>query len=224
MPGPTSQPLCLVLVSDTHGRHAELEMPKGDILLHAGDLTPRGTLAELRATARWLASLPHAHKVVIAGNHDFCLEERPEESRRILEEEGGVTYLLDQEVSLRGLRIWGSPWQPWFYDWAFNLRRGAPIAEKWALIPSGIDVLVTHGPPGGILDRTVSGEAAGCQDLSSAIERTRPRLHLFGHIHEAYGRLTWEGTLYVNASACDLSYRAVQPPVVVTWPPGGTSR
>lgn len=224
MPDPQAPPLRLVLMSDTHGRHGGLEVPAGDLLLHAGDLTPRGSVGQLREAARWLASLPHAHKVVIAGNHDFCLEEQPEEARRILEEEGGVTYLCDEEVTLMGLRIWGSPWQPWFYDWAFNLARGAAIAERWALIPPGIDVLITHGPPEGILDRTAAGERAGCADLAEAIARVRPRLHVFGHIHEAYGRLTWDGTLYVNASTCDLGYRPLQPPVLFTWPPPGTGR
>ena len=100
------------------------------------------------------------------------------------------------ELRIGALRIFGSPWQPWFHDWAFNLQRGPALAEKWALIPDGVDVLVTHGPPAEILDRTVHGEEVGCRDLRDALERVRPRLHLFGHIHEAHGRLERDGTLY----------------------------
>lgn len=222
MPGSSDRALRLVLLSDTHGRHAGLEVPEGDVLLHGGDLTGRGTLDQLRETARWLRRLPHPHKVVIAGNHDFCLEQAPEAGRRILEEEGGCHYLLDEEVTVAGLRVWGSPWQPWFYDWAFNLQRGAPLQAVWAKIPHGIDVLVTHGPPAGVLDQTAHGAAAGCADLEEAVARVRPRLHVFGHIHEAYGQRLRKGTLFVNASTCNLGYEPVQPPVVVTWPPSGT--
>lgn len=215
--------LRLVLLSDTHGERPRDSVPEGDLLIHGGDLTGRGDIHQLIAEARWLGSLPHRHKVVIAGNHDFCLQSHPSEGRRILQEEGGCLYLQDEEVTVEGLRIYGSPWQPWFFDWAFNLERGAPIAEMWSRIPVGIDVLVTHGPPAGILDLTARGEPVGCVDLGEAVARTRPRLHVFGHIHEAYGQTTRDGTLFVNASTCDLSYEPVNPPVVVPWPPAGTA-
>ncbi|MCU0866457.1 MAG: metallophosphoesterase, partial [Planctomycetes bacterium] len=126
-----------------------------------------------------------------------------------------ATYLEDSEVTVDGVRIWGSPWQPWFYDWAFNLERGPAIAAKWDRIPAGIDVLVTHGPPAGILDRTDQGDAVGCADLLAAVRRVRPKLHVFGHIHEAYGTLEQDGVRFVNASNCSVRYRPVQPPIVV---------
>jgi Icc-related predicted phosphoesterase len=205
----------LVILSDTHGRHTDLAVPEGDVLLHAGDLTGRGTLEQLRTAAHWLRTLPHRHKVVIAGNHDFCLEQDPDKARSILEQDAGCCYLMDQEVTIAGLRIYGSPWQPWFFDWAFNVRRGAALRAIWERIPTGIDILLTHGPPAGVLDRTASGEAVGCADLAEAVERVRPKVHAFGHIHEAYGRIEQGVTLYVNASTCDLKYRPIQPPVVV---------
>lgn len=202
----------IVCLSDTHGLHDHLRVPDGDLLLHAGDFSMGGHPAEIERFDRWLGTLPHAHKVVVAGNHDFLFEREPARARALL---SNASYLQDGEFALDGLRIWGSPWQPWFHDWAFNLARGPELAARWALIPDGVDVLVTHGPPAAILDRTRDGEEVGCSDLAQALERVRPRLHVFGHIHEGYGRLERDGTTYVNASNCNLRYRAVQPPIVV---------
>lgn len=204
----------LVLLSDTHGLHDRVRVPDGDVLVHAGDLSRAGRPREVEAFASFLARLPHAHKVVIAGNHDFLFEREPAAARGYLE--GVAHYLEDTEVTAAGLRFWGSPWQPWFHDWAFNLPRGAALAEKWALIPAGVDVLVTHGPPHGVLDRVARGGAAvGCEALAEALPRVAPSLHVFGHIHEGYGAVRVGPTWCVNASTCDLGYQPVQPPVVV---------
>jgi len=204
----------IVCLSDTHGRHASLAVPEGDVLVHAGDFSMNGRPEEIERFDRWLAGLPHAHKVVIAGNHDFLFEHEPERARGLLT---SAHYLCDELVELDGLRLFGSPWQPWFHDWAFNLPRGPALAAKWARIPAGVDVLVTHGPPHGILDRTVHGEAVGCEDLTLALARVRPRVHVFGHIHEGHGRLERDGTLFVNASNLDERYRPVNAPIVVEW-------
>lgn len=202
----------IVAIGDTHGLHEGLQVPEGEILVHAGDLTGYGELGQLRAFNAFLGGLPHPHKVVIAGNHDFCFERQPREARALLTD---CIYLQDQAVTLMGLRFYGSPWQPWFYDWAFNLPRGPELRAKWDLIPAATDVLITHGPPWGHGDRTDRGERVGCQGLLEAVRRVRPALHLFGHIHEAYG-LTREGrTVCVNASTCDARYRPVNPPVVL---------
>ncbi len=112
------------------------------------------------------------------------IERQPEGARALMTD---VTYLQDEEVTLDGLRIWGTPWQPWFFDWAFNLRRGAQMAAVWAQVPAGVDVLLCHGPPAGILDRTAGGEEVGCADLLAALDRIQPRLCVLGYIHEAYG-------------------------------------
>jgi len=208
----------LLLLSDTHNRHAALDpLPPADVVLHAGDVTGRGTLAELAEFLAWFGALPHRHKVFIAGNHDFALEREPEAAEALVPP--GVTYLRDSGTMIEGVKIWGSPWQPWFYDWAFNLERGPELAAKWALIPEDTEILITHGPPAGILDRTARGEGVGCRDLAERVGRLpRLRLHLFGHIHEAYGRVERGGVRFVNASVCDLGYRAVNRPVVVEWP------
>jgi len=199
----------LVLVSDTHNLQESLVLPPGDALIHAGDFTMRGAPLEVAAFGAWLETQPFAHKIVIAGNHDFLFEREPETARGLLPLE--VHYLRDSEVTLEGLRFWGSPWQPWFLDWAFNLQRGPEIAEKWALIPEGIDVLITHGPPMGTADRTVNGEDVGCADLAAAMARVKPRLSVFGHIHEGYGVYGDK----VNAAICDEHYRVVHKPIVI---------
>ena len=214
----------VVCVSDTHGRHGAIDVPEGDLLVHAGDATMRGEGDEIDRFNQWLGTLPHRHKLVIAGNHDWLFERRPDEARRRLT---NAVYLQDAEAVVEGRRVWGSPWQPWFLSWAFNLRRGAPLRAKWDLIPPGTDVLLTHGPPHGVRDR-VRGLVArgltlatghrpnvGCEELGRAVARVRPRLHVFGHIHEGYGREERDGTVFVNASACDESYRPVNPPIVV---------
>lgn len=202
----------IVFLSDTHGLHDQVEVPEGDLLLHAGDLTGRGRLEELAAAADWLRSLPHRHKVLIAGNHDFCLEQQPQAARALLH---GLTYLEDESCQCEGLKIYGSPWQPWFHDWAFNLRRGEPLRRVWAGIPEDTEILMTHGPPEGILDRCLDGREVGCQQLLQRVQEIRPRLHLFGHIHEAYGQKTVDETLFVNGSACTLQYKPVQKPWVL---------
>lgn len=204
----------IVCLSDTHGRQQKLVVPEGDLLLHAGDLTSRGDLDELEAAADWLRSLPHPNKVLIAGNHDFCLEQAPQQARSRLE---GLVYLQDQAAEIEGLKIYGSPWQPWFHDWAFNLQRGSALRQVWQKIPESTQILLTHGPPQGILDQTYDSRRVGCEELALRVRQVRPSLHVFGHIHEAYGESRQDGCLYLNACVCDLRYRPVQLPWIVEW-------
>lgn len=203
----------LVLLSDTHARHHKIPVvPEGDILLHAGDLTVHGSLDDVQHFNGWLGKLPHKHKVVIAGNHDFCFEQNPTAARALIT---AAHYLEDEAVELEGLKIYGSPWQPRFCDWAFNVDRGPRLAALWAKIPEDTDVLITHGPPMGQLDRTHDNRAVGCADLRDRIQVIKPRVHLFGHIHEAYGVSRDEHTIYVNACVCDLRYQPVNPVLVL---------
>lgn len=202
--------LRLVLMSDTHGREAAHAIPDGDVLLHAGDLTDVGRAKEIAAVDAALSALPHPHKLVIAGNHDFLFENDPATARALL---GGVTYLEDSGATAHGLRVWGSPWQPWFFDWAFNLKGEAALAEKWALIPDEVDILVTHGPPYGIGDRCHDGRRVGCRALLERVRASKPRLHVFGHIHEDRGWWRIGETLFVNAAQ---NYDR-HPPMVVEW-------
>ncbi|MBI3927878.1 MAG: metallophosphoesterase family protein [Armatimonadetes bacterium] len=207
----------IIVLSDTHGLHERVSIPEGDLLIHAGDLTAHGSLRELSEFDRFLARLPHRHKIVIAGNHDWCFQRQPQQARSVLK---AAIYLQDESTVVEGLRIYGSPWQPWFMDWAFNLPRGEALRRIWAAIPDGTDVLVTHGPPFGILDRTARGMHAGCQDLLDRVRDVRPALHVFGHIHEAYGQAREGTTLFVNASVCTLRYAPVQPAVTLDYRAG----
>ena len=125
-------------------------------------------------------------------------------------------YLQDEAVTIEGIKIYGSPWQPTFQDWAFNLDRGEEIKQKWDLIPSDVDLLVTHGAPHTILDKNFQGENIGCEELLAAVRRIKPPYHLFGHIHEGYGRSVIGDTSFLNLSICDKDYLAVNSPTVFT--------
>ena len=186
----------IVCVSDTHGRHRLTTVPDGDILVHAGDLTGDGSLEDVEEFDRWLGTLPHPHKVVICGNHDWCFQNQPAEARARITH---ATYLEDSGCEIAGLKFYGSPWTLLFFDWAFMLSE-PELAEKWAAIPPGLDVLVTHGPAHGILDMTNRGEHAGSVTLADCMRAVAPRLHVFGHIHEAAGRTDLDGTTHLNAS------------------------
>jgi Icc-related predicted phosphoesterase len=115
-------------------------------------------------------------------------------------------YLQDQSVIIEGLKFYGSPWQPTFHNWAFNKDRGEKIKTEWDKIPSDTDVLITHGPPFGILDKTVDNEKVGCEELLLAVNRIKPKIHIFGHIHENYGEIKLNGTHFINPSSCDYNY------------------
>ncbi len=203
----------IVTISDTHGLHDLVQVPDGDLLIFAGDCSSSGYEHEVVMFLRWFAKHPHKHKVMIAGNHDLLFENRPEFAESLIPE--GVHYLNDSGCVIEGIHIWGSPFSPRFLDWAFNCDRGEQIAQHWAKIPADTDVLVTHGPLAGILDQTLYGENTGCEDLLQHIQRVKPKLHIFGHIHEGYGMLERNGTRFVNASNVDEYYRICNFPIVL---------
>jgi len=204
----------IVCISDTHGQHAKLSVPDGDILIHAGDFSAFGdTPIEVIDFNRWLGTLPHRYKVVIAGNHDWMFERHPGTARELLT---NAIYLENSGTELAGLKIWGSPVQPEFNNWAFNVARGAAIRRYWQMISTGTDVLITHGPPHGVLDTAHPTTAhLGCEELAEAVQQIRPMLHVFGHIHGGQGQLNSDGTLYVNASVVNEAYQLVHAPQVV---------
>ena len=114
------------------------------------------------------------------------------------------------------MKFWGSPWQPWFYDWAFNLNRGHDIKQKWDLIEHDVDVLITHGPPYGILDKTIHEQThVGCEELKKCVLRLKPKLHVFGHIHEGYGTYRMGDTVFINACILNVHYQPVNKPIIV---------
>lgn len=202
----------IVCLSDTHDAFRGLPVPDGDLLLHGGDLSRRGVVEEVLASAEWLRSLPHRHKLVIAGNHDFCLEQQ--DPRSLLQ---GLRYLQDESCEIEGLRVYGSPWSPAHGLWSFQAERGEPLRKIWQQIPDNTQILITHGPPRGILDRHVSGRPLGCEQLRERVLQVKPLLHLFGHVHESHGSHRQDGTLFVNACNCSFGYKKQQPPIVIDW-------
>lgn len=205
----------IVCISDTHGRHEQLRVLPCDLLVHAGDATRRGRFAELQATLEWMAAQPARHRIFIAGNHDACCEHAPGPTRR-LAEQLGIEYLCDEGTTFEALTIWGSPITPRFRGMAFNRERGPEIAAHWAMIPEGLDLLITHGPPRGVGDRAIIGVSAGCDDLLARVRQVRPRVHVFGHIHEAAGayRLPGSSTRFYNVASRRL-LPLVREPVVL---------
>lgn len=227
----------IVVLSDTHSMHSRIqEVPEGDVLVHAGDFLTLNTRKRLDDFRDWFLGTGRKfkHQILIPGNHDLMFEpyDAPHPSSRYLGTRRTAEYwapyphlnfLLDSAIEIDGLKFWGSPWTPAYGDgWAFNLGRGPEIGERWAKIPSDTDVLITHGPPHGILDEcpsdgSVSGmENAGCEELLREVcNRVRPKVHLFGHIHEGSGEIEQHGIKFVNASICDGDYRPVNPVRVV---------
>ena len=214
--------LKVVAISDTHSMHGKVDIPDGDVLIHAGDFT--GHLAhqerDLLLLNNWLGTLPHKHKLLVPGNHDKILETQPDFARALL---FNATVLIDQEVTIDGIRFYGSPWTPEFCNWYFMKPRGEAIAEKWAMIPEGTDVLVSHGPPMGILDEVMNfncknseweSKHVGCQDLMDRVRVIKPQAHVFGHIHCGHGEAWMSGMRFVNAAICNESYKPVQKPIV----------
>jgi Icc-related predicted phosphoesterase len=112
------------------------------------------------------------------------------------------------------LKIYGSPITPFFHNWAFNKHRGEQIAKYWAAIPDDVDILVTHGPPAGVLDANLQGEQLGCQDLMAKIMEIRPKIHIFGHVHESAGYDEKAGTHYINASVVNKVLQLSHKPMV----------
>jgi len=185
----------ICLISDTHKRHRELVIPPCDLLIHCGDMCSfqdddAGTLEDID---QWFAEIPAKRVVCIGGNHDFMLQSR---EFRFAHAE----YLCDRLIEIEGLRIYGAPWCPDLSGLAFYLPDGE-LAEKWARIPAGIDILITHTPPFGILDLPSSGEMhLGCKHLRRELERIQPPVHAFGHIHASHGTHSEQGIQFYNAA------------------------
>jgi diketogulonate reductase-like aldo/keto reductase/Icc-related predicted phosphoesterase len=234
--------LRVVTISDTHGKHRKITkynpLPEGDVLIHAGDFTNTGELSQISDFCEWMGTLPYKHKVVIAGNHDLTLDgewySKPENHERfhkkkkkdeqkamaMMRECKNFHYLEEQTVIVEGYKVFGTPYQPEFFNWAFNLGRGHPCDEAWEKIPTDTDILVTHGPPLGHGDLCQGSDfRAGCLDLLRHVQkRVKPLVHVFGHIHEGYGTTSNNVTTFINASTCNFTYRPMNKPIVFDLP------
>lgn len=201
-----------VVISDTHGQHKKLTLPKGDVIIHAGDISKRGGENEILDFLNWFKDLDFKYKIFIAGNHDFFFERTTLENiQKIIPE--NVIYLQDSGVIIEKIKIWGSPITPWFFNWAFNRYRGDSITHHWQLIPLDTDILITHGPVLDQLDKTCKGENVGCKDLLEAVKQINLKVHVCGHIHEAYGEVSTPTTKFLNASVLDENYKLKNAPL-----------
>lgn len=222
----------IVCVSDTHHRYGDkwgLITPPGDILVHAGDATMSGKQEEILAFNSWLGKQPQKIKLFVPGNHDWLFEKDLNFAKSLL---NNAITLVDQPYNIEGIKFYGSPWQPAFCNWAFNLPRGGKELErKWSRIPDDTDFLITHGPPFGHGDKVprfgpdrYGGETSyptgydnvGCGLLRNRVDALNLKWHVFGHIHSAAGYIGKDkNTTYINASICDFQYIHNNPGVVI---------
>jgi Icc-related predicted phosphoesterase len=210
------------MISDTHNQHNKINLPEADLLIVAGDITGRGYQHEVIGFDKWLGENKHKYKeiVLIAGNHDFIFDKKDEDSHGKKYITNAV-YLENSSYEFEGFKIWGSPQQPYFYNWAFNEFRGKDIKRYWDMVPKDTQILITHGPPYGIMDEpreVFGGETAhvGCEDLTETIKSLKDlKLHVFGHIHEGYGTVIKDGITYVNASSVCEDYKNVHKPIII---------
>lgn len=204
-----------VAISDTHGLHRDLALPAGDVIIHGGDFCDLGEESNVYDFLDWFASLNFEHKIFIAGNHDFFAADQAAKFQRIIPKE--VTYLEDSGTIINGIQLWGSPYQPDLVGWAFGLPRGEALQPHWQLIPETTDLLITHTPPRGILDRSSSGRSLGCEMLEKRLKIVQPKVHIFGHIHASFGQEKQQGIHYINASNINSNLGLVNLPVVFEW-------
>ena len=217
----------IVAVADTHDAHDKIVVPDGDILIHAGDITMMGGKKKIKAFLDWVAKLPHPHKIIIAGNHDLDMDPstamyadlKMKELMDSYTKEHNIHYLCDSGVTIRSgllgsghssIKIWGSPYTPAYHnvdDWVFQYERG-DATRSWSEIPDDTDILITHGPPQGILDtiehdNRTKDENGGCSALRARVDQVKPKIHIFGHLHDDGGK-TFQSkdgdTLFVNAA------------------------
>lgn len=184
----------ITVIADTHGLHDNLKLEAGEMLINAGDITEYGTEEEVVDFIKWFEKQPFKHKIFIAGNHDLFLETC---TKNVLQKlmANNVIYLQNSDVTIKGIKIWGSPVSPYFLGMAFNKTRGNAIQKVWNKIPSDTDILITHTPPKGIMDIGL-----GCEDLLNCVKKIKPKLHLFGHIHDQLGLKDIGETRFINAA------------------------
>ena len=216
----------ITFISDTHNKHKLLDgfLPGGDILLCAGDISSRGYTHELEDFFVWYDGINnYDHKIFISGNHDFGFQDNPDKIKGLLTGYKTIDYLQDEYMGIQDgdepeLKIWGSPWQPEFHNWAFNLPRGEKIKEKWDLIPNDVDILITHGPAFGKLDYVSYNRInVGCEELLKKIEEVKPKLHISGHIHEGFGYIFNGKTHFFNAAVLNDRYEFRNKPMTIDW-------
>jgi len=206
----------LICIADTHCNYKNLEVPEGDILIHAGDIDAYQYSSELKDFNKWLGKLPHKYKIVIGGNHDKYLFET--DTNKIRSYLTNAIYLENSGCEIEKIKFWGSPVTPRFGRWFFMAERGADINEYWKMIPKDTDILITHGPPYNILDAVAfsyGNHHVGCSELLNIIKKIKPKFHIFGHIHSSSGIYKEDNTTFVNASILDEDYQVAYEPITI---------
>jgi len=211
----------IVHISDTHTYHRQVVLPEGDILIHSGDITKMGTLSEIEDFVEWMSEQKFSHKICISGNHDWCFTNALRKKSLKLFKNKDIVYLQDSSIIIDNIKFWGSPWTPEYFNWAWNLSRGKALAAKWAQIPDDVNVLITHGPPYGVLDLVENNLSnigrdlhQGCQDLFNRVmDLKQLKAHCFGHLHYGYGKIKINNITFSNAASCNERYIPDNPPI-----------
>ena len=187
-------------------------IPKGSVLVVAGDFSNTGALVDAKSFNQMIATIKNKYKIIVAGNHDIAMESNMGMAKDLL---SNAIYLMDEAIIIDGVKFYGTPWQLPFNDWAFN-KPEKELKEIFSMIPSDTNVLISHSPPYGILDMAY-GKHLGSKSLRDRVEKIKPKYHIFGHIHEGYGRHIDEqrGITYVNASLLDGNYRYTNKPWIL---------
>lgn len=212
----------LVAISDTHGKWKKLEIPPCDILVSAGDYSFQGERHIIKNFHEWLNKQPAKHIISVQGNHEVWVQENFQEAKELALSVCPRVHFIEHDlIEIEGLKIFGSAWTPWFLDWAYNAHRGPEIKRYWDQIPLDIDILITHGPPAGILDVVynrygVPQERVGCQDLMDTILKC-PNLknHFFGHLHGSHGYKEFMDKHFWNVAICGETYTPDYEPTIV---------
>jgi Icc-related predicted phosphoesterase len=216
----------IVFFSDTHGEHNNVTIPECDIAIFTGDLTRTGLRSQTTDFLDWFTEQDQAkYKVMIAGNHDYWFDINHRKSANYNITDGSqldvipnnITYLQDNSVTINGIKIWGSPITPWFWNWAFNVTPEV-LETYWDKIPMDTDIVITHGPPANtILDICKTGDRAGCPSLYKRLLEVKPKICAFGHIHEGYGIEIIEDIKLINASILNVNYVPVNSPIEIEY-------
>ena len=196
------------MLSDTHGfhrgmgTHGNAEVPDADVLIHSGDYSRGyGSWMDTVRFASWMAERPHKHKILCPGNHDYAVHENPTKAVALFRDHG--IHMVGQEpLEIDGVVFDGGPWMPpsgWDPKWGFEMEEDER-EKAWARIDK-VDVLITHTPPMGILDRTAQNKHIGCPVLRRRVFELKPQIHCFGHVHEARGTHQEQDIGFINASS-----------------------
>ena len=204
----------IVCFADTHRCFDGLQISDAVIVICAGDFCNTGSFEDVIVFNKWFSKLSAKYKIVVAGNHDVCFEKNLQVAKSLFDKD--IIYLQDDLIEIGGVKLYGSPWQVPFMNWAFNLPEDN-LAETFAHIPDDVDILITHSPPYGILDSIPEKKGLGSKALLEKVLQIKPKYHIFGHIHHGYGEYLDKenGIAFLNVSLLDEGYNSVNEPKII---------